>query len=268
MCDDQLACTQDPDATHFDNYLAAARAYEESASGSATLSTTDTFESLLVPQPQDLEIELRSAKSDFYRGSGFYVDATGDLYRDLWFAAQVENVAEVPADTLAMLTALRAQRWDEIESAVAPYRSDAVQERYNQLVDAPLRNSTQLTEIIETMAAREARATSFARALERGVPVPAAASAAFERIWNADAFTPGSRLFMERELRSAVHERAELLASPHRQAFAEQRGFADAALMMRACNVTMLTFRRQYPARGRNNRETVAAVFEAMERDL
>ena len=266
MCVDVRACTQGTDAAHFANYREAARVFEaEVESEAATLPMpTATFDDLLVAQEEDLEIELHALASDFYGGSGFFIDQTGDRHRALWFVNHVEHVAEVLPDDLARLLALRAQPSAEIDEVVAPYRSDATRERYEEYIDSQLRGSADLMKLVSTIATTEARAKSFARAQERGIAVPVAVSAAFERIWNADAFTVGSRLFMENELRTAVHDRAALLASPDRQSFAEKQGYADAKRMLLTCDVTIARFRRHYPARGRNNRETVAAVVEAL----
>ena len=281
MCATVAACPRPVDDPHFDNYLEAARAYEAELASVASSpealigSATITYDDLLVPQDDDIENAMYTIAGHCYRGMGPLSEEVGELHRDLWFDNQVENIAEVAPDDLRTLHELRAERAAagtrstrqldaEIEAVVAAYRSDSVLHRYSAFLDERIKDSPEIARLAWKIAVPVARAKSFARALENRIPVPAAISAAFERIWNADAFTPGSQRFMEKELRSTVERRTALLKSPDRQAFADQHGFPNAKALMFSWNVAMLKIRKYYPVRGRNNPATVNTVIEAL----
>ena len=281
MCASEAGCARPAGDPHFGNYLEAARTYEaelaSDGSSPETLigSTTITFDELLSPQDEDIVDAMYDIAYHCYQGTGPLDEEVGELHRDLWFDNQVENITEVAPDDLRTLHELRAQRAAadtgstgrleaDIEATVAEYRSDAALHRYSAFLYELIKDSPESRRLAWKMAVPRARAKSFSRAFESRIPVPAAISAAFEQIWNADAFTPGSQQFLEKVLRSTAERRAALLESPDRQAFADQHGFPTAKALIYDCNVTQLMNRKYYAVRGRNNPATVNTVVETL----
>lgn len=276
-----IACPKSPEEAHYDNYLDAARAYEaqlaEANNSFEELSKPASieYEDLLIPQDEDVENATYTIKDYFYKGAGPLAKDIGKIHRDLWFDNQVENVADVSSEDLDKLEDLRAQRVsadaltarqidDSIEEIVSEYRNQDVSERYSEFLDEQVGDSPEIAQLAWKIAEPQAKTKVFARALENRVSIPAPISREFERIWNADEFTPGSQKFMEKTLATTAERRKALIASKNQEALANEYGFANAKQAMYSFNVSTMMIRKYHRMRGRNNPVTVDTVVDKL----
>jgi len=280
-CVAQTSCPLSPDDAHYDNYLDAARAYEaeleESMGSFETISkqTAIDYNDLKLPQDEDLEQAMIAIKDHFFRGEGSFGSMIGDLHRELWFDNQLENVADVSYEDSSRLEELRSQLSTadpktaqvikaDIEVIVADYRNTDTFERYSELLDDELEASDKVGQLAWRIAEPDAKRKVFGRALEQRVTVPGPISREFERIWNADEFTPGSQKFMEKELQATLEKRRVLIQSPNQEAYANELGFPNARQAMYRFDSSMRKIRKYHRTRGRSNPLTVDTVVDKL----
>jgi hypothetical protein len=273
------ACPISSDEAHYDNYLDAARAYEaeleESMGNFESISkpVAIEYEDLQLPQDEDVEQGMLVIKDYFFRGESSYGPKIGELHRDLWFDNQIENVADVSYEDRQQLADLRSQLAKatpkeaeelqaELDAVVANYRVTKVFERYSEFLDEKLQDSDKAGQIAWQLAEPEAKLKVFGRALEQRVTIPAPISREFERIWNSDEFTPGSQRFMEKDLRTTVEKRKNLIQSANQEAYANQLGFPNARQAMYQLDGAMRRIRKYHRTRGRSNPLTVNTVVD------
>lgn len=282
------ACPKSPDDAHFESYREAAKAYEKDlaeANGifATAVSKKLSYKALQIPQPDDIEKAELGVKGYFYDGKGPLSKDAGELHRELWFDNQIENVVAVAPEDLEQLVALRAQIAEkrangalstysevkelqlQVENIVANYRGRESYGPYKEFLDGHLSDSQEAQELIRKHATIFAKERIFSRALEYRTPVPSNVSYEFEKVWNGDAFTPGSRSAIEKGLRNIVDKQQALEASPNQEAYANKLGypsFKQASFMLRS---ELGVLRSYHHFRGRNYPRTVRLVTRKLE---
>ena len=281
------ACPKAPDATHYDNYVDAARAYEKDLASSnssfapkLSKSSNMSYESLQSPQADDLERTKMQVKGYFYTGSGEMASEIGAIHRELWFDNQIENIVAISSEDLQKLKDLRKEAIDvkaanapgafsksrdikaSIEEVLSTYRGRESYGPYKEFLESHFQNSPEIQGFITKFATPIARSKVFSRALENNVAIPQELSLEFETIWNSDEFTPGSQTFMEKEIRVAANKKERLLTSSNQEALASELGFPNFKQASFTLTDQIDKLRDYHTHRGRNYPKTVNAVIQ------
>jgi len=277
-----LACPIGSSEVHYDNYLEAVRAYEkELAAVNSSFDSLSksvpglTYEDLLVPQEQDIEDGAARVYDFLYYGHGVLENELKDFHPELRFARNFERFVSVPEKEHQEVLALRAE-YDganeeqsrtldsAIDRIVGPYRGTETFQRYQEFLKEELSETPELDILASRYAEPLAQAKIFSRALRANIKIPAHISAEFEKVWNADEFTPGSKLYTELELQKVSEKWKKLEESSNRELTANDLGFPNARQAERSFNFARRRLREYYRFRGRNNPATMKRVVEKL----
>lgn len=278
-------CPKSPEADHYDNYVDAAKTYEDQLASSRsafapvlTKTINLSYEALKSPQPEDISRTALQVKGFYYTGTSEMGAAIGDLHRELRFDNQIENIVTVAPEDLEKLQALRAEAIKvkktnapnafaknrdiqaAIEDVLSNYRGRDSYGPYKEFLDPYFKDSPAIQKIITEFATPLARAQVFSRALDNHAEIPQEISLAFETVWNSDEFTPGSQAFIEKEIATAIEKKEALLTSDNQEKFANELGFPSSKQASYALTNRATQFRDYFTHRGRNYPETVSAV--------
>lgn len=268
-CVAKIACPVGNSEEHYDNYLQAARAWESQLQ--EEYETFDefekelTFDDLLTPQEEDIELAHSAIGSMMYRNDFSEISDLQNFRSDLTFARNIDQFVTMEPQDRARLdeylgyldTDRDGARSTEINQIISritsKYLVPAAYQAYKGWLREQLEDDPDAQQMITLVAEPYARRRVFGRALRERVRIPQDISFEFERIWNSDVFTPGSKLHTERELREVTEKWRKLDSSDTKEITAEQLGFTNSRSAERYFNSRRRELREFYRNRGRTN---------------